>query len=526
MKIRLPKHSSDGQTASITLSSDQCLLIIGANGAGKTRFTAATAQLAGAKAYPLSALEALHTRLDSVTALAPSIQQIFSPATAACYGSPTLLELYLSQLINDEIINLIGYKMALADKRQATLKATRLDKVIELWQDIFPGNRVLIDRGKILFSRGNEGAEHSAVRLSHGERAVLFYVAAILYAPHKALIFVDSPEIFLHPSLTSSLWNRLEALRSYCTFCYSTHDTEFASSRNGAQAIWVRDCDPADDAWDYELIPAGKGFSADLYMTLSGARKPMLFIEGDSERSIDAKLYPLIFPSYTVRSLGSCNKVIEATRTFNDLSDFHKMDSCGIVDRDRRNEKEVAYLRNKKVMVPEVAEIENILLLEDVVAAMAEATGNDPARVTAKVKRAVINMFKTDLHAQALLHTRHRVKRTMEYRADNRSADISTFERHLDSLLEEIRPRDIYEDFCREFHSYVTNGDYNAILRVYNQKSILPGCNVAQMCGFSGKESYIEGILDILRRDAPQADAIRRAVRRCLTGEERDKIKL
>ena len=83
-----------------------------------------------------------------------------------------------------------------------------------------------------------------------------------------------------------------------------------------------------------------------------GSRKPVLFIEGDGIHSIDARLYPLLFKDYSVKSLGSCNKVIEATRTFNDLTGF---DSRGIVDRDRRDDKEVAYLRGKRIMVPEVA---------------------------------------------------------------------------------------------------------------------------------------------------------------------------
>ena len=141
-------------------------------------------------------------------------------------------------------------------------------------------------------------------------------------------------------------------------------------------------------------------------MTLIGARKPVLFIEGDSERSIDAKLYPLIFPDYNVRSLGSCNKVIEATRTFNDLNTLHKVESCGIVDRDRRDDAEVAYLRRKKIMVPDVAEIENLLLIEDIISAMAESRHRSADRAVQKVRRAVINMFRGDLRQQALLPAR------------------------------------------------------------------------------------------------------------------------
>lgn len=516
MEITLPRRL-DGKPAS-RLSTNDSFVIIGANGAGKTRFTGSLIESLGEKAFRLSALEALYSRRDND--VPASLRKRLSPSVVSQAEKggvmPTALELLLAQLMHDEMINLIGYKLALADGRNAELRSTRLDKVIGLWQEVFPGNRVLIDSGKILFARGFDMATYSAVRLSDGERAVLYYAGAVLYAPKGAVIFVDSPEMFLHPTLTTSLWNRLQALRGDCIFCYTTHDPEFASSRNGAPVVWVQDCDPRAEAWDYDILPADTGISAELYMTLVGARKPVLFIEGDGEHSIDAKLYPLIFPDFTVRSLGSCNKVIEATRTFNDLASFHKMDSFGIVDRDRRDDAEVAYLRRKKVMVPEVAEIENMLLLEDVVRAMALAGGHNANRVFDKVRKTILSLFRADLKQQALMHTRHRVKRAMEYRVDARCSDIATLEKHLDGLLGEIYPRRTYEEYCREFHNYDQSGDYTAILRVFNQKSMLTGSNVAQMCGFKSKEAYIEGVVKLLRRETPEAAMIRDAVRRCL----------
>ena len=55
-------------------------------------------------------------------------------------------------------------------------------------------------------------------------------------------------------------------------------------------------------------------------------------------------------------------------------------------DRDRRDEKEVEYLRGKNIFVPEVAEIENILMLEPVVKAVARFTGHDRERFSLRSK--------------------------------------------------------------------------------------------------------------------------------------------
>ena len=515
MKIFFPPRRQ-GDAGNLALNPGHCMIIVGANGAGKTRFTAATAMSLGDKAYPVSALNALYRNLGSAADIPPQLGAILAPVAAATLAggrASTLLEVYLAQLLHDEMLSLLSYKLAVADHRKASPEKTKLDTVIEIWQDVFPGNRVLVDSGDILFARGLDPAAYSSLRLSDGERAVLYYTAAVLYAPAESVIFVGSPEIFLHPTLMTSLWNRLELLRGDCSFCYTTHDTEFVSTRDNATLVWVRDCDAVAEEWDYDILPPGTGVSNELYMTLAGARKPVLFIEGNSERSIDAKLYPLIFPDFSVRSLGSCNKVIEATRTFNDLSAMHKLDSFGIVDRDRRDAQEVDYLRRKKIMVPEVAEIENLLIVEDVVREMAVATGHDPDHVFARVRKAVISMFKAEITAQALMHTRHRVKRTVEYRVDARFPNINKLEEHLEGLLDQINPRKFYEQFCREFHAYVNSNNYAAILRVYNQKSMLSGCNVAQMCGYNNKDQYIRGVLDRLKK----SPALRAAMRRQFT---------
>ena len=517
MDLTLPRRRDGQAPLTISLSPDSALVIIGANGSGKTRFTDSVVRSLGDKAYRMSALDALYTRHSEIVELPESFRRNIAPsivAQAERTKAPfTALELLLLQLMNDEMVNLIAYKIARAGGERKELSPTRLDRVIALWQEVFPGNKVLIDSGKILFSRNVDQESYSAVRLSDGERAVLFYAAAVLYAPRNGVIFVDNPEMFLHPTLMSSLWNRLQAERADCSFCYTTHDTEFAASRNGAPAIWVRDCDPAIEAWDYDLMPPESKISPELYMTLAGARKPVLFIEGDSQRSIDAKLYPLIFPDYTVRSLGSCNKVIESTRTFNDLASFHKLDSFGIVDRDRRDDVEVKYLRAKRIMVPEVAEIENILLIENIVRTMAQVNGCDPDRVFTKVRKTILSLFRADLNQQALLHTRHRVKRTMEYRVDARVDSIDTLQQHLSDLLVEIDAQATFDEFCRTFSQYEAAGDYNSILRVFNQKSMLTSSNVAQLCGYKNKDAYIAGIINVLRHESPAADAIRKAVR-------------
>lgn len=516
--ITLPQRT-DGKR--LTIAPDRRrIVIIGANGAGKTRFARRIADDLGDEAFRLSALTALFRRDMASEPSTSSIDTLYGAMFDSSPQEPTRressqLERVLAMLMHDEMVNLIAYKVHRAENPAAELPKSNLDKAISVWQEIFPDNRVLTEGGRLLFARGIDKDAYSAVRLSTGERAVIYYIGALLYAPENSVVMVDNPDMFLHPAILQTVWNRLEEMRPDCRFVYTTHDLEFAGSRTDAATVWVRDCDMSARSWSYDILPSRQGLPDEVYLAIIGSRKPIIFIEGDSERSIDAKLYPLVFKDYTVKSMGSCNKVIEATRAFNDLAAFHHLDSHGIVDRDRRDDKEVEYLRGKKIFVPDVAEIENILMLEEVVRTVASNCGRNETRVFERVRRTILNLFKSMLKQQALQHTRHRVKRMMEYRIDGRFGDINKLEEHMESLTAEINPRGMYERYCRDFNRYVGSGDYDAVLRVFNQKSMIPSSNVAEMCGLRGKDDYIARILRILREDGPDAERLRQAILRC-----------
>lgn len=500
------------------------LIIIGANGAGKSRFTARLlSSCSPERVFPISPLRALFGayRPDSP---AGSIDGLYaeavsrSPLTVGrveAVAPPTEAERLMSIMLQEEMVSLLAHKLSGDESLPA--EAGKLDTVLKLWREIFPENDILRHNGTLVFTSGDDGsAGRGQARLSAGEKLVLYYFGSVLYAPENAVIPVDSPEMFLHPSTIRSVWDRVESLRPDCTFVYTTHDLDFAATRSSAATVWVRGCSAGADAFDYDLLPPDSQLSEEMYLAILGARRPVMFIEGDGTRSIDAKLYPLIFPEYTIKSLGSCDRVIESTRVFNSLGAFHHLDSIGIVDRDRRSPQEVGYLRRKKIMVPEVAEIENMLMVEEVIRTVAIVNGRDDTKAFNKVKSAVMALFKADSKSQALQHTRHYVKRTIEHRIDGRFASISKLEEHMADLVHEINPRAIYEQFCRDFHGYLRDDDYESVLRVYNQKSMLSQSNVGSLTGCGDHRAYIAAVLNILKSRTRHADRIRAALRALL----------
>ncbi len=523
MDIRLPKRM-DGHQPDVLIESKQ-ITIIGTNGAGKSRFCSALVDELGDKAYRISALKALFPSPSSATPLPGSIDDLFNRMNAANPQVKNTAETEFDKLfyvmLSDEFRELMNFKAHKLMDEQMEFPKTKLDITVKKWQEVFPKNKVLRENGKLMFTSEGYEDKYPLLRLSDGEKSVLYYIGAVQYAMPDAAILVDDPETFIHSSIMRTLWNVLEQMRPDCTFIYNTHDVEFASSRIDNQCVWVKEFDPEAMAWDYEVMPSSRNLDTAL-LDLLGSRKPVLFIEGDDKHSIDSRLYPLIFPEYTVKPLGSCNKVIETVRSFGDLQNFHQLESRGIVDRDRRSDEEVDYLRRKNILVPNVAEVENILMLEGVIRAVALYRRRNPDIVFPKVKKRVIAMFTKELKQQALQHVRHRVKRDVEKRIDMKFTSINALENHMVELVSEINPRGLYDQLCREFHVYEDNNDYASILKVYNQKLMLIESNVSTLCGYKGKDDYIRGVLNILKGNSEHAHAIRHAIKQCFGLEENE----
>jgi len=514
-----PRFDGDGPQM---LPDSRQISIVGAPGAGKTLFSQELHRLCGSRAYSLSALMAETGRRSDDNPAPGSIDALFEeavrmrPYMRGDAASQTDKLAYM--LIADELEYLLEVKqekLAAGREGRIKLRSTRLDCLKALWERVFPGNRIIARGGSLLFSTSSGGDLIPAARLSHGERAALYYIAGVLYAMPNAVIFIDSPSLFLHPSNLNSLWNAIEELRPDCTFVYDSVDMDFVNSRTHNVCVWVKSYDAGRRVWDYEVLPSADVASDDLFIDLIGTRKPVLFIEGDLQHSIDAKLYTLVFTEYTVRPLGSCNKVIETVRSFSDLNSFHHLDCHGIVDRDRRTEPEVDYLRRKNIFVPDVAEVENIFLLEDVVKTMAVLRKRPPEKVMSEVRHSVMRMFADNFEKQALQHIRHKVKREVEMKIDARFTCITALETHLRTLVSKLRPREAYNELYALFKGYVESNDYASVLKVFNHKPMLANCGVAALLGYSSAEAYVSGVLSVMKGYSPEADALRRAIKAC-----------
>lgn len=501
-----------------TLPEAQKVTIIGANGAGKTRFMQEVVNLNRERTYMLSALDAA-IPMTSESTSPGSIDVLYREAILhqpyMRSDAVSQLDKLTYMLFADEFDYLLGIKSNHhgADGR-VRLAPTKLDRLKQVWEKIFQDSTIVCSNGRLMFSNQSGTDLITMSALSQGEMTALYYIAGVLYAMPDAVIMIDNPSIFLHPAIIEPLWDSIEALRPDCNFIYNSVDVDFVASRSRNICIWIKSYDADLKAWDYSVLESAT-LDEQLFLELAGSRKPVLFIEGDATHSIDKRLYSLVFRGYTVKPLGSCDKVIETTRTFNDLKYMHHLESCGIVDRDRRTDQEVEYLRGKNILVPDVAEIENIFLLESVISIMARARGKNPAKILQQVREEVIRTFKRHSEQQALMHVRHKMKRDVERLIDARFGCITALETHISKLVDQLRPREYYLEVREKFAVMVRDDDYAGILRVFNHKPMLGDSHVAQLLGFHSKEAYIDAVIDLLSCSEKDSMALRRSIRYC-----------
>lgn len=516
MKLILPAKQNCEEQIHVETKN---LVVIGTNGAGKSsfgrdlqrRYPDVTEYISGLHALFISNEESEPTKVTELTQLSALVnERIFMPRLSE-------YEKLILKLKGEEFEAAVNFKENCKEHPGQKPPITKIDIIQKIWEKMFPHNHLLRKSGFIeLVSVEKDANSYKANRMSDSEKLVLYLIGAVLCARQDAVLVIEEPETLLHDSIKNQLWDEIEAMRPDCSFIYLTHDIDFASARHECERVWIRSYDGDRHLWNYEIIRPNESFPEELYMEILGSRKPILFIEGTDTNSIDIRLYPFIFPDYTVKPMGGCQKVIETTKAFTQLQAFHSLESMGIVDRDRRTEGEIEYLRSQHILVPNVAEVENLLLIEEVIRTVAQRMMKNPDDVFAEVKEHVIHLFAKDLESQVLLHARHQVRKKLEMSVDHKIASEEELAEHVDNISKNIHVDEIYSALKSEFTSYIETNDYASILRVYNQKGTLPQSRLCGLLGINNKESYLNLILSILRENRKDAAAIRTAIKKSL----------
>ena len=502
--VNIPKKdnsNSELQHEELTLEAGKKTIIIGANGSGKTRLAVYLEEQLGEKAHRIAAHRAL--------SLNPNVDKI--PEAKArqylSYGismngisitdrkyyrwdnkAPTILlndfDRLLQYLFAQQNNLAVENNQKLNRDEEITNSKTKLDILQEVWERLLPLKKLHITADDIRVSSiGIESADYSASEMSDGERAVFYILGQVLSANEDSILIFDEPELHIHKSIISNLWDEIEKLRPDCSFLMITHDIEFAATRVAKKYV-IRNY-YSDPAWDISEIPDSELDEQTITLIL-GSRKPILFVEGE-KTSLDMETYRLCYPEWTVIPKGACKDVIQAVSSLRKLNKdmpILNIKCAGIVDRDTRDSSQIHELEEQGIKVLLCSEIENIFSLSSVVHEVLKIegfNGNELNNKKEQFKGRLLDYIKNDLSDDKL--EKFVVKR-IHRRIDNylKNIDLSNTQNSKEMkgkltsemvALTDSKINEWISEMKDEIQECINNQDIDRLLYIYENKGLL-----------------------------------------------------
>lgn len=514
--VVLPPKTPGGEKELI--NDARSVVIVGANGSGKTRLGAYIERAAGAMAHRVSAQRALmipsfvqpqtHDQAES-TLLYGNYQPSYNPEQQAAHKMGHRWQNEPFTFMLNDFQHVLALLFADEDKRNrdytraareapptAQPPKCKLENLQEIWSAVMPQRSMVISDNRI-DAKTPSGASYEARQMSDGERVALYLAGQALCAPKDAIVIIDEPEIHLHRAIQSLLWNEIEAKRPDCTFVYITHDLDFVATRYGARRIWLKDFDGTD--WVWEDVDPHPSLPDALVLQVLGTRRAVWFVEGE-DTSYDARIYAALYPRELVVPCGSCEKVIDATRAMRANPSLHHLHIRGLVDRDRRPDAEIEALKSAGVQVIDVSEVESLLCLSEVLEVVAsQLKCSDVEKAKGDAERAVFTELSKLIDQQALSRALAEIQfRLNGFGPKIGDSDATKLEKELADYVKGISVAATVAECRRLFEQILEEKDYTKALRFFNCKGLV--AFIANSFDVK-KERYIEMVLACIKEE-------------------------
>lgn len=491
MTHRIEIPSQDG-TEILNIEVGTSVVIVGANGSGKTRLASYIEDQLGEISHRIAAHRALslnpsvakvserEAKLGLRTGYAGEGANINYRKGHRWRGASAPVALlndfdFLLQSLFAEQTNtsLETHKSARAGEK-VDAKATNFEILKQVWETLLPHRVLEISGDDIQVSSRGDNFLYSASEMSDGERAVFYMLGQSLVAEPGSLLIFDEPELHVHKSIMSRMWDELEAICPDCSFVFITHDIDFACSRIAEK--YVIQAYLPTPSWEISRIPENSGFDEQTITLILGSRKPILFVEG-SQSSLDIATFRCCYPEWTVIPRGSCEQVIHSVVTLRQNSALTRVTCTGIVDSDDYSDSDKKYLATLKVQVLTVSEIENIFVHPSVARAILIAEGFSGDQLDSKLQgfrdAVIASLSEENIERSVLRYCRRRIDRALK-KVDLEAAVTA-------SQLKELLHQQILDLKIEKLAAYargvirksVADKDLIKLLSIYDNKGLL-----------------------------------------------------
>lgn len=470
-------HLSQVDNFAYFKNTDKNVVIIGANGSGKSSFSRNTKGILGGNVVIISAQKIFQcNQITNIPIGDSMIQNVHNFQTNDKLGKNWGNSNEYTQDLQNLMLSLIAEHSKQANEYfsnarngQVERKSTTLERVMDVWKEIIVHRSMKYEGVSIkILTHGNE--IYDFPQLSDGEKAVFYYIAHILLAKNNSFIIVDEPENHLHMAVVSRLWDKLEKIRHDCRFIYLTHNLDFASSRTRALKLWNRKFIPPSN-WDIMELSFDENLPEALLMEILGSRQKIIFCEGEKS-SPDYRLYSILFPNYCVKPVGGHLNVINYTRAFNKSKEHFGNTSIGIIDGDFHSSSARSKLAEDGVFCIEVQEIENLLCDELLIEAGIKRFCS--AGVTLEnLKRVLIEEIARKKDEQSIEYTTQFVNNRLKDNLLEKTKTLDALKDNFNTTVQSINIVELASERRKLFDRIIQENDFAAGIKYFNSKGLV-----------------------------------------------------
>ena len=241
-----------------------------------------------------------------------------------------------------------------------------------------------------------------------------------------------------------------------------------------------------------------------------GTRQKIVFVEGEKD-SCDYPLYQEIYrdKGYHVIPCGGCQEVVRLVKAKKIYQKLNSIEVYGIVDRDFRTEQEIKELKKDGVFCLDVAEVENLFLVPELLDIM-EKILVCPDGTAQGAKQFIKDLYSRNIDNQVSLALAQEMKHQLSlFELGEKRQTPQEIKAKIDATFSEEK----IAKFLGEKEAIFTSAsDIPAILRVFNFKDMSK--KIGSKFGLSDRGEYPQKILRVLRQNHPEHDSILDAIKR------------
>jgi ABC-type multidrug transport system ATPase subunit len=347
-------------------------------------------------------------------------------------------------------------------------------------------------------------------RMSDGERAVVSLLASIVSRPAGDVLCIDEPERHLHPSISAPLWKAAVEARKDLCFVFCTHDLALVDRIDPEICVHIRDSrivtlEPEQRTYDVHIIGRGE-IGDDLRSSIVGARRKILFVEGEKE---DRSIYQIVFPDQHVVVAGGWQKVVENVRAIRGNASLTWLECQGIIDRDGKTPAQVTAYEAEGIWTLPCPSIENLIYCEPVVALMAQVASTlGPPDADARLeaaKAAIRNEMETRRDSI--------IQKIVAWKTNDLLSTLKVSSRDIANGLTripEVNVEEIKMAVAEEVDVVIGQDPFEAVARLPIKDTGVPSA-IAKAVGYPSKSTYYSSLLHQVATETQQGKAIEAA---------------